>query len=121
MKKAFFAISAIAALLFIAACDSGNKVNPLWGLWIQKSVSGPKTEIMFNDDNTGFVFVADTVTYETKWIQDSLLIINYFEPSVERQGVGVLKSFRVSISGNTMKLKNAHTGEVTKYSRYVDK
>ena len=49
-------------MLFVASC-SGNKVNPIWGLWTQKPIFGPKTELMFNDDNTGFVFVDGYTIY----------------------------------------------------------
>ena len=120
MKKSFLIILAVAAMLFVAAC-SGNKVNPLWGLWTQKPVFGPKTEFMFNDDNTGFVFVADTVQYETMWSQDSLLRVNFYETSSPRTlAPDVFKSFRVTIDGDKMKLEEVKTGKVTQYSRYVE-
>ncbi len=119
MKKSFLLISAVATMLFVAACG-GEKVNPLWGLWTQKPVFGPKTEIMFNDDNTGFVFVADTVMYETKWQQDSLLRVSYFGTELPRKHVGKFKTFRVTIDGDKMKLEDVKTGQVTKYSRYVE-
>ena len=119
MKKSFLIISAVAAMLFVAAC-SGEKTNPLWGLWTQKPIFGAKTEIMFNDDNTGFVFVADTVMYETRWMQDSLLRVSYYETNSPQKIKGVLKSFRVTVDGDKMKLEDVKTGQVTKYSRYVE-
>ena len=120
MKKSFFVISAVAAMLFVAAC-SGNKVNPIWGLWTQKPIFGPKTEFMFNDDNTGFVFVADTVQYETTWTEDSLLRVSFFEASSPRTLVSDdFKSYRVIIDGDNMKLEEVKTGKVTQYSRYVE-
>ena len=120
MKKSFILISAVASMLLVAACGSGEKTNPLWGLWMQKPVFGPKTEIMFNDDNTGFVFVADTVQFETKWQQDSLLRVNYFEVSSSQKTHGEFKYYRVEIDGDMMKLEEVKTGKVTNYSRYVE-
>ncbi len=120
MKKSIFIISAMVAMLFVAACGFGEKTNPLWGLWTQKPIFGPKTEIMFNDDNTGFVFVADTVKYETTWKQDSLLRVNFFETSSSKKSMGEFKSFKVTIDGDAMKLEEVKTGKVTKYSRYVE-
>ena len=119
MKKRSFLFSAVAAMLLVAAC-SGNKTNPLWGMWTQKPIFGPRTEIMFNDDNTGFVFVADTVKYETTWQQDSLLRVNFFESSSAKKTLGEFRSFRVTINGDEMKLEEIKTGKVTKYSRYVE-
>lgn len=117
MKKLFFLISAFSIMLFMAGCE---KPNPLWGLWTQKPIFGPRTEIMFNDDNTGFVFVADTVKYETAWKQDSLLQVRYFDASSSYKSLGELKFYRVSIDGDNMKLEELKTGKVTNYSRYVE-
>lgn len=116
MKKLFFLISAFTVMLFMAGCE---KPNPLWGLWIQVPRIDAKTEIMFNDDNTGFVFVADTVKYETAWKQDSLLQVRYFDTSSSQKSLGELKFYRVSIDGDNMRLEELKTGKVTKYSRYV--
>ena len=116
MKKIFFAFSALVVMLFMAGC---NNTNPIWGLWTQEPALVQKTEIMFNDDNTGFVFVADTAKYETKWQQDSLLIVKYVDPYAKEATES--KSYRVSIDGNTMKLEDVNTGKVTNYSRYVEK
>jgi hypothetical protein len=76
---------------------------------------------MFNDDNTGFVFVADTVQYETAWQQDSLLRVRYFEAASAKKTLGKFKFYRVSIDGDAMKLEELKTGKVTKYLRYVEK
>lgn len=119
MKKTFLIISAVAAMLIVASC-SGDKTNPLWGMWTQKPIFGPKTEIMFNDDYTGFVFVADTVKYETTWQQDSLLRVNFFEASSSKKSLGEFKSFRVTIDGDEMKLEEVKSGKVTNYSRFVE-
>ena len=121
MKKAFFVVSAMVAMLFVAACGSGEKTNPIWGLWVQKPAFGPKTEIMFNDDNTGFVFVADTVKYETRWQQDTLLRVIYVEPSAAINPIGEFTFYRVTIDGDVMKLEERKTGKVTSYSRYIEK
>lgn len=121
MKKLFFVVSALAFMLFVAACNMGNKANPLWGLWVQKPIFGPKVEIMFNDDNTGFVFVEDTVKYETMWKQDSLLLVNYFDASLPEKKFGNFKLYKVTIDGDVMQLEEKKTGKITKYSRYVEK
>ena len=113
-------ISAVAAMLLIAACESGNKTNPLWGLWVQKPIFGAKTEIMFNDDHTGFLFVADTVQYETRWFQDSLLRVSYMDGATLQRIPGMLKSYRVTIDGDKMKLEEINSGKVTQYTRYVE-
>lgn len=117
MKKLFFLISVFTIMLFVAGCE---KPNPLWGLWMQTPKFGPKTEIMFLDDNTGFVFVADTAKYETTWKQDSLLQVRYFDASSSQKSLGELKCYKVSIDGNNMKLEEVKTGKVTNYSRYIE-
>lgn len=118
MKKTLLIISSVAAIFLMAACE--EKANPIWGLWLQKPVFGPKTEIMFNDDNTGFVFVADTVKYETTWSEDSLLRVFYREASSQQNSLGDVKSYKVKIDGDVMLLEEKKTGDVTKYSRYVE-
>lgn len=118
MKKIFFVFSTLVIILFMTGC---NNVNPIWGLWVQTPKNGPKTEIMFTDDNTGFVFVEDTVKYETTWKQDSLLCVDYYETSSPEKVAVESKSYRVTIDDDIMKLEDIKTGKVTNYSRFVEK
>ncbi|MBQ7361643.1 MAG: hypothetical protein IJW68_04025 [Bacteroidaceae bacterium] len=117
MKK-YFVIASVVVAMIVAAC-SEKETNPLWGMWILKSTSPIKTEIMFNDDNTGFVFVADTVRFETSWQQDSLLNVHMFDMTVGKS-LGMKKSYRVTIDGNEMKMENVKTGNITEYTRFVE-
>ena len=118
MKKYFVMLSAVVAML-VASC-SGDKTNPIWGMWTLPSESPVKTEIMFTDDFTGFVFVADTVQFETSWQQDSVLRVNYFDMAAGRKGLGIQKIYSVTVDGDVLTLKDKKSGEVTKYSRFVE-
>lgn len=118
MRKIFFVFLTLVVILFMTGC---GKTNPIWGLWVQTPKIGPKTEIMFTDDNTGFVFVEDTVKYETKWKQDSLLYVDYFETLSTEKVAAESKFYKVTIDEGNMKLEDIKTGKVTSYSRYVEK
>ena len=120
MKKNLLFIFASAVVACIMSC-SDSKVNPLWGMWtLQSEQSGAKTEIMFTDDFTGFVFVADTVQFETSWQQDSVLRVNYFDMAAGRKGLGIQKAYSVTVDGDILTLKDKKSGEVTKYSRFLE-
>ena len=120
MKKNLLFIFASALVACIISC-SDSKVNPLWGMWtLQSEQSGSKTEIMFTDDYTGFVIVDEDVKYETSWQQDSVLRVNYFEMSTGKKGLGVRKTYSVDVDGDILTLKDIESGEVSKYSRFVE-
>ena len=120
MKKNLLLIVAFVAM-FIAASCSGDKVNPLWGMWtLQGDQSGTKTEIMFTDDYTGFVIINEDVQYETSWQQDSLLRVSYFEMASGNKSLGVRKTYSIEIDGNTLTMKETGTGAVSTYKRYVE-
>ena len=110
----------ILVTFFIIACNSDKKVDPLWGMWTLQSSSPVKTEIMFNDDYTGFVFVADTVQFETSWQQDSLLNVAYFDMTSGKKSLGIRKSYSFKIDGDVLILKDCETGEDSKYMRFVE-
>ena len=118
MKKYFVIALALICLLVVAG-SCGKKTNPLWGLWTLNSTSPVKTEFMFNDDNTGFIFVADTVRFETSWTQDSLLNLQMFDMNIGKS-ISIYRKYRVNIDGNTLKLQDVETGITREYSRFVE-
>ena len=117
MKKYFLIIATIVSLVIIAC---GKSTNPLWGMWILQTPSPVRTEVMFNDDNTGFVFMADEVRFETTWTQDTLLHVKYKDTFSSNTGLGLSRSYSVTLDGNNLKLKDTLTGEVTEYTRFVE-
>ena len=120
MKKNLLLIVALVAM-FIAASCSGDKVNPLWGMWtLQGGQSGTKTEIMFTDDYTGFVIINEDVKYETSWQQDSILRVNYFEMESGKKGLGVQRTYSIDVDGNTLTMREIESGAVSTYERYVE-
>lgn len=116
----------ILALLLLAACGGNNKsekepvINPLWGMWVQQEPAmDSKWEMMFTEDNNGFVFVADTFYCKTLWREDSLLNIRFIFNSDTSQ-TSVRKTFEMSIDADTLYLKDlaAEEGEPVE-SRYI--
>lgn len=114
MKKYFFVIAAIVSLMIVAC---GNSSNPLWGMWILHSPAPVKTEVMFNDDNSGFVFMADEVCFETTWTQDTLLHVKYKDT---HKGIKFSRSYTVNLAGDSLKLTDTLTGDITEYTRFVE-
>lgn len=126
MKKL---VVAIFALLSLASCG-GKKaepevvVNPLWGMWVQlEPVMESKCEMLFTEDNKGFVFIADTFYCNIKWRQDSLLKVNfiYKADSITHR---TSRKFEMAIKEDTLFLKEPATeGEeqaTRKYVRFKD-
>lgn len=128
MKHFVYTFIAAATISF-AACGSGNEkkptaenVNPLWGMWIRQEPSASaKWEIMFNEDNTGFVFVADTLLCRTQWKCDSLLHVDFL-PQNDSTVCAVSKRFEAAIDADTLLLRcmNVAEGEPaeSRYMRY---
>ena len=81
MRTTVFSALAIVALLF-TACAGGQSEKPsapyysdMLGLWVLQQPDGAaKLELMFNEDSTGFVFVADTFHCGISWQPDSAVI-----------------------------------------------
>ena len=78
-----------------------------------------KREIMFTEDNNGFVFVADTFYCKTLWREDSLLNIRFVFNN-DSALTSVRKQFEMAIDADTLYLKDlsASEGEPVE-SRYV--
>ncbi|MBE6308262.1 MAG: hypothetical protein E7087_02990 [Bacteroidales bacterium] len=123
MKNLFIAMS---AMLLLASCGGNGKtekevvVNPLWGMWVQQEPAmDGKREIMFTEDNNGFVFVADTFYCKTLWREDSLLNIRFVFDN-DSALTSVRKQFEMAIDADTLYLKDlsASEGEPVE-SRYV--
>ncbi len=83
MKNIIFAVSLLAMLV---ACGGKKQEqvqavkvkSPVLGLWVQQEpATESKCEIMFNEDKTGFVFVADTLHSRIKWEQGSSLNVTF--------------------------------------------
>lgn len=123
MKKS---VLYLFALLLLVACGGNNKAekekiaSPLWGMWVQQEpVMESKWEMMFTEDNNGFVFVADTLYCNTLWREDSLLNIRFIFNSDSSQ-TSVRKTFEMNIVADTLYLKDlaAEEGEPVE-SRYI--
>ena len=114
MKKHFLIIATIVSLVIVAC---GNKSKALWGLWILQSPEPFKTEVMFNDDNSGFVFMADDVRFETTWTLDTMLHVDYKDTF---KGIRFSRNYTMELDGDKLKLTDALTGKVTEYIRFVE-
>lgn len=85
MKKTVCFIATAVILFMAASCGNKNaqesvvkEVNPLWGMWLRQSpATTSKMELMFNEDSTGFVFNADTLLCELRWVQSNLLNVEF--------------------------------------------
>lgn len=123
MKKIFFAIFCIFAIIVFASCngkDNKKETNPLWGMWTMYPQSDVKKEIMFNDDFTGFVFVADTVQYEISWHQENLLEVRYFDMTTAKKDKGSVVSYETTVLGDTLVLKDIKNNSVLRYLRFKE-
>ncbi len=122
MKKCIFYISAL--LLFLSCSGAGKKaetepaVNPLWGMWVQQEpATDAKREILFTEDNKGFVFVADSFHCTTHWRQDSLLYILFVQKS-DTARPAVSKRYGFAIDADTLYL-NERSDSASVESRYI--
>ncbi len=112
MKKTTVTCAMLLLSLVFYSCgnktqnsSANNKVNPIWGMWLQQEpATEAKREIMFNDDFTGFVFVADTLQYTLQWSQDENLKIKYKNPLDGNAFVNELL-FNVTLSQDTLMLE----------------
>lgn len=113
---------AVLAVLYVS-CTSGNKepeVNPLWGMWLQEYPSvATKSEIMFNDDSTGFVFNVDTLVYETRWSGDDVIKVQYNSYNGGELH-GLEKSYKVSVVQDTLTLLDETDGTEKRYIRVAE-
>lgn len=103
----------MVAMLMTALFSCGNKsqqssdkkeINPIWGMWLQQTpATDVKQEIMFNEDFTGFVFVADTLQYCLQWSQDNNLNVVYKSPAGDVLSDKESK-YDVTLNGDTLVL-----------------
>ena len=87
MKNIIFAISLAVVLVSCGGkkqeqatveAQAVKVESPVLGLWVQQEpATEGKREIMFNEDRTGFVFVADTLHSRIKWEQGSSLNVTF--------------------------------------------
>ena len=89
--------------------------NPILGMWRQYE-SDKKTEIMFNEDYTGFVFDSDTLFSELSWRQDDCLSVHY---SLTIDSVRIVEKHRYNVSflSDTLLLHEIDNGVVSKFGR----
>lgn len=123
MKFIYIAMLAMS----LTSCFGGNSktnsasdVNPLWGLWVQMYPdTEAKSEIMFNDDCTGFLFIADTLVAETIWEQSDVVSVR-FSSSVNSTLHGIERIYDVQIDADTLSLIDKTTGLETNYLRVTN-
>lgn len=84
MKNVFFSLMCVAALLLTACGNKAQKslvddYGDMLGLWVlQEPQRDAKWEMMFNEDSTGFVFVADTFHCSFSWLpNDDVIDVKY--------------------------------------------
>lgn len=127
MRLSVFSVIVTIALLLVA-CGGNNKkssadYSEILGLWVLEGAQGDaKKEIMFNEDSTGFVFVADTFHCGISWLpgENSIDVkYNYNKNGIKSSVTKVLKPVVVV---DTLTLQEIATGgaqaEITKYIRY---
>ncbi len=127
MRLSVFSVIVTIALLLVA-CGGNNKkysadYSEILGLWVLEGAQGDaKKEIMFNEDSTGFVFVADTFHCGISWLpgENSIDVkYNYNKNGIKSSVTKVLKPVIVV---DTLTLQEIATGgaqaEITKYIRY---
>lgn len=117
-------LMAAAVCLMVAMASCGGKkapeVNPIWGMWMQEyPATSTKSEIMFNDDSTGFVFNVDTLVYETRWVEDGELKIEYKSGNGDALN-GKTVSYKASVVEDTLELVDKASGTETRYIRIKD-
>ena len=119
MRTTVFSALAIVALLF-AACGGGRSEKPaapyysdMLGLWVLQQPDGAaKLELMFNEDSTGFVFVADTF--------HSAVINAEYHYRMQGMKFSIPRRFDYSVSCDTLFLREiAEDGSLSPVSRFV--
>lgn len=98
----------------MAACV-GNKTeqaaatkdySELLGMWVlQQQQDSAKLEMMFNEDSTGFVFVADTFHCGIKWQPDSSLIDVRYLYSTNGIKFAIEKRYSPTLDADTLFLQ----------------
>lgn len=114
----FAIVAVVTAMLFPVAPvktlpDAHS--NPLLGMWQQCGCS-TKSEIMFNEDFTGFVFDCDTLFCEILWRHDELLVVD-FSLITDASRITAKVSYNVDFINDTLLLKNVDNGEFLKFNR----
>ncbi len=118
MNKIIISVTVLLFTSFVVSCGHKEKsVNPLWGLWIQvEPETVTKSEVMFNEDSTGFVFNADTLVCETRWLQNDKLKVNFFlNPS--DNGITKESVYSYTVIADTLVLNDDSSATSTRYLR----
>lgn len=125
MRTIVFSIIGLISLSF-AACGGNQKksaadYSDIFGLWVQQEPqTAAKWEIMFTEDSTGFVFVADTFHCGISWLPGSSFIdvkYNYTNSGAESSITKRLKPF---VTGDTLLLQEiAADGTPSLKSKYI--
>ena len=89
--------------------------NPILGMWQQCGCS-EKSEIMFNEDYTGFVFESDTLFCEMQWRQDELLSVHY-SLVTDSATLTTKLNYEVSFLNDTLLLYNVDSNTQSKFMR----
>lgn len=122
MKKLMFFLPVFLLLLSCGGKKNEPQpaVNPLWGMWVQQEPAvESKRELMFTEDNTGFVFVADTFSCSLRWKQTSMLNV-FFIHKNDTGFCTVDKKYNMSIDADTLFLHDvAATENEPAESKYV--
>lgn len=112
-------VIALVAIIFSSRREvqppADAHANPILGMWRQYE-SDKKTEIMFNEDYTGFVFDSDTLFSELAWRQDDCLSVHY---SLTIDSVRIMEKHRYNVSflSDTLFLHEIDNGTVSKFGR----
>ena len=127
MRTTVFSALAIVALLF-TACGGGRSEQPaapyysdMLGLWVLQQPDGAaKLELMFNEDSTGFVFVADTFHCGISWQPNSAVINAEYHYRMQGMKFSIPRRFDYSVSCDTLFLREfAEDGSLSPVSRFV--
>ena len=111
-------VAVVTAMLFpVAPVETlpDAHSNPLLGMWQQCSCS-TKSEIIFNEDFTGFVFDCDTLFCEIQWRYDELLAVD-FSLITDASRITAKVLYNVDFINDTLLLKNVDNGELLKFNR----
>ena len=125
MRLSVFSVIVTIALLLVA-CGGNNKkssadYSEILGLWVLEGAQGDaKKEIMFNEDSTGFVFVADTFHCGISWQPDSAVINAEYHYRMQGMKFSIPRRFDYSVSCDTLFLREiAEDGSMSPVSRFV--
>lgn len=126
MKATIFSILA-AALLFTACGGSKSEktetpyYSEMLGLWVlREPVNDSKLELMFNEDSTGFVFVADTFHCGISWQPDSSIIDALYHYRMKGMKFSVPRKFDYSVLCDTLFLREiCEDGSLSPVSKFV--